>query len=40
LRAAYHVNPEQDYVLLDDFLYEMDHGTSKIRRVMPVVIAR
>jgi hypothetical protein len=40
LRSAYSVNPDRDYVLLDEFLYELDHATSKVRRVMPVVIAR
>ena len=40
LRAEYRLDPDRDYVFASGYLYDIDHATKSIRRVIPVEIQR
>lgn len=40
LRAEYRLNPERDYVFAAGYLYDIDHQSKAIQRVIPVELAR
>lgn len=40
LRAEYRLDPDRDYVFASGYLYDIDHVTKAIRRVIPVEVQR
>ena len=40
LRAEYRLDPERDYVFVAGFLYDLDHRSRAIQRIIPVDIQR